>query len=277
MSGPNVPPVPTSIPFDPTQLPLAQLESLKFKAGQIYDSIQTLKHTLDSQGQPYMPAWPDILSKYNILLSQSHNFASSLSSAFERIALHPNVALTDAQLDDVIQLLRNQQTNEILKVESATVRRLQEHIAPPSTTTNPAHANLESLEHVKSAHDARVERAVRAVTMLRERYEWRQRVEVEVEEPEEVDWIQDQGVRGAGDGDGEDVDDEGDEDEEMDTPGEGDGDRDGPDTPVDSSVIGATPTDGAERTPKNAVEDGSDGEADAVEEELDMVDVTNTS
>ena len=41
---------------------------------------------------------------------------------------------------------------------------------------------------IRGAHDRRVERAVRAVTMLREKFDWKQRVEVEVEEPEELDW-----------------------------------------------------------------------------------------
>jgi hypothetical protein len=41
---------------------------------------------------------------------------------------------------------------------------------------------------IREDHDRRVDRAVRAVTMLRERFDWKQRVEVEVEEPEELDF-----------------------------------------------------------------------------------------
>jgi hypothetical protein len=47
---------------------------------------------------------------------------------------------------------------------------------------------LNECVEIRGAHDRRVERAVRAVTMLREKFDWKQRVEVEVEEPEELDW-----------------------------------------------------------------------------------------
>src|SRR6267154_5260085 len=61
-------------------LPIAQLELLKFKANQIIDSIQALQRTIDVGGQNVMPAWPDILSKYNVILSQTHSFSQSLLS-----------------------------------------------------------------------------------------------------------------------------------------------------------------------------------------------------
>ena len=109
----------TGLPFDLQNLPVGQLESLRFKANQIIESIQLLQRTVEMGGQNVMPAWPDILSKYNILLSQSHNLSMSLLGAhqastatlgnpYEKIALHPRVPLTDAQLDnELIPLLRN--------------------------------------------------------------------------------------------------------------------------------------------------------------------------
>lgn len=173
-----------------------------------------------------MPAWPDILTKYNILLSQTHSFSMGLSgtlsagaasqnsrsvpfsSPLERVALHPSSPLNDAQLDgEVIPLLRNQQTTDVLRVESDTVRRLAEHMVtkgslevlapqPPSKSApfglfkKPVEYSdvIAECEEIREAHDRRVERAVRAVTMLRERFDWRARVEVEVEEPEELEW-----------------------------------------------------------------------------------------
>jgi hypothetical protein len=207
--------------FDSKSLPIAQLELLKFKANQIIESIQTLQRTIDVGGQNAMPAWPDILSKYNVILSQTHSFSQSLSSpqtqsqigqaqarlgssVYEKIALHPSIGMTDAQLDnDLIPLLRNQQTTDVLNMETATVRRLAECMAtrgaiatnsvqtnhPPATSGRVTHEDvLHECEEIRSAHDHRVERAVRAVMMLKDKFEWKQRVEVEVEEPEELEW-----------------------------------------------------------------------------------------
>ncbi|RPD79577.1 hypothetical protein L226DRAFT_531336 [Lentinus tigrinus ALCF2SS1-7] len=200
------------LPFDLQNLPVGQLESLKFKANQIIESIQLLQRTVEMGGQNVMPAWPDILSKYNILLSQSHNLSMSLLAAhqastatlgnpYEKIALHPRVPLTDAQLDnELIPLLRNQQTTDVLRYENDTVRHLAEHMetkgslgvlghAPRPGGKHPEYDDvLRECEQIRAEHDARVERATRAVTMLREKYDWKARVAVEQEEPEELDW-----------------------------------------------------------------------------------------
>ena len=227
-------------------LPLSQLDSLKFKANQIIESIVSLQRTIDGGGLPAIPPWPDILSKYNIILSQTHNFSNTLlaqhltvgqgpsissastsgpgigasrTNAFERIALHPCVSLSDAQLDnDVIPLLRNQQTTDVLRLENDSVRRLAERMttrgslgvlgAPSSSSSvgapvRPLHDPAPTTTHrgkveyddvlrecaqIRDEHDKRVERAVRAVAMLRDKFDWKQRVEVEVEEPEELEW-----------------------------------------------------------------------------------------
>lgn len=205
-------------------LPTSQLESLKFKANQIIDSISFLQRTIELGGYANaMPAWPDILSKYNILLSQTHNFSNALVNPFptpgansrqpqqniyERIALHPSMAMLDPQLDgEVIPLLRNQQTTDVLRTENDTVKRLAEHMstrgslgvlgitpppAPPGVFGAPRKPEYEDVlqecAEIRGAHDRRVERAVRAVMMLREKFDWKQRVVVEVEEPEELDW-----------------------------------------------------------------------------------------
>ncbi|KAG6828788.1 hypothetical protein H0H92_006727 [Tricholoma furcatifolium] len=213
-----------SAPLTTSGLPVSQLESLRFKANQIIDSIQSLQRTIEAGHMAVMPAWPDILSKYNILLSQTHSFSMGLSgtlsaasqssrhaptgSPLERVALHPSIPLTDVQLDsEVIPLLRNQQTTDVLRVENDTVRRLAEHMVTkgslgvlnptPASSSRPFSVQKKPVEYtdvlvecdeIRGAHDRRVERAVRAVTMLRERFDWRARVEVEVEEPEELEW-----------------------------------------------------------------------------------------
>lgn len=182
-----------------------------------------------------MPSWPDILSKYNVLLSQTLNLSVGLVGAtshsgvsgtgiggvsegnqFSRIALHPNVPMADSALDnDLIPLLRNQQTTEVLRLENETARRLGDRMQthgvagvlgldsvnstaptsagvpaiPPIDTEKPTYPQvLAELTAIRDAHDARIDRAIRAVTMLRDKYDWKTRVEVEVEEPEELEW-----------------------------------------------------------------------------------------
>lgn len=200
------------------------------------DSIQTLQRTVEGGGYNVMPAWPDILSKYTMLLSQSHNLSMSLvgtyaamaanktngagpshapANPYERLALHPSMVMSDGQLDnEVIPLLRNQQTTDVLKLENETVRHLAEHMAtrgslgvltlPPQGSTTPAPPSsmnmdagrkfeyadvLAECEQIRMEHDERIERAVNAVLRLRsEKYEWKVRVEVEQEEPEELEW-----------------------------------------------------------------------------------------
>lgn len=199
--------------FEPNSLPIAQLEFLKFKSNQIIESIQALQRTVDAGGLNAMPAWPEILSRYNAILTQTHSFSQSLvshsaqaqaqpaHSVYERIALHPSIGMTDAQLDnDLIPLLRNQQTTDVLNMETATVRRLAECMTtrgaistngmqPTAIGARATHEDvLLECEGIRSAHDHRVERAVRAVMMLRDNFDWKQRVEVEVEEPEELEW-----------------------------------------------------------------------------------------
>lgn len=201
------------LPFDLQSLPVGQLESLRFKANQIIESIQLLQRTLEMGGQNVMPAWPDILSKYNILLSQSHNLTISLlamhqtnanpanGNPYEKIALHPRHPLTDAQLDnELIPLLRNQQTTDVLRFENETARHLAEHMetkgslgvlghAPRPGGRHPEYEDvLRECEQIRIEHDERVERATRAVTLLRDQYDWKARVEVEQAEPEELDW-----------------------------------------------------------------------------------------
>src|ERR1700722_4164302 len=132
----------TTIPqltLDVNSLPIGQLESLKFKCHQLMESIQTLQQIVECCGQNYMPPWPDLLSKYNMLVSLSLNLSNALqigrgeagavAGGCERISVHPSVEMSDAALDnELIPLLRNQQTTEVLRVENETVRTLAERM-----------------------------------------------------------------------------------------------------------------------------------------------------
>ncbi|KAF7303793.1 hypothetical protein MIND_00609000 [Mycena indigotica] len=206
-----------------SDLPIDQLESLRHKANQIIESVSALQRMIEGSYQNYIPPWPDILSKYHVILSQTQNFSNALVSPlqagqrdptldhkpppnpFEGLALHPRKPMTDMQLDnEVIPLLRNQQTTDVLKMESDTVRRLAGHLAtrgtlgvlgivqpPPSalgvTSKKPEYEDvLQECAQIREAHDQRVERAVRAVAMLRDKFETKTRMEVDEEEPEEL-------------------------------------------------------------------------------------------
>jgi len=191
------------------QLPIAQLESLKYRATQIMESINALQFLIDANGVPAMPPWPDILARYNLLLSQIHSLSVSLSfslqtqqqeagrappqNPFEKLALHPGISLQEQQLDHVLApLLRNQPTVQVLKEEDITVRRLAAVLKTVTSDGVPIASGSEGCQRVvqecveiKRQHDARVERAIKAVTLLKDRYEWRARVEAPVEEEEE--------------------------------------------------------------------------------------------
>jgi hypothetical protein len=116
-------------------------------------------------------------------MAQTHNLSRALaaSGALASTALHPRAPLSDASLDGtLIPLLRNQQTTDVLRAESASVRRLNAALKLPEDP--PPQTVLDAVSEVVAAHDARAERAQRAVAMLREKYDWRVRVAVDPDE-----------------------------------------------------------------------------------------------
>ena len=62
-------------------LPLSQLEGLRHRAEQIIESIQVLGGAIELGNAPAMYPWPDLLARYNLLLSQTLNFSNSLAAA----------------------------------------------------------------------------------------------------------------------------------------------------------------------------------------------------
>jgi len=181
---------------------IASLESIKFRVTQLIDSIQTLAWQLEAF-QP--PPWPDLLAKYAVVMAQTHNLSRALASStpLASIALHPRAPLADASLDGaLIPLLRNQQTTDVLRAESASVRRLGSALNLPEDA--PPHVVFEAVSEATVAHDGRAERAQRAVAMLREKYDWRVRVAVDPEDvwgdDSDVDDVGDVGGLGTGEG-----------------------------------------------------------------------------
>ncbi|TFY52623.1 hypothetical protein EVG20_g10476 [Dentipellis fragilis] len=108
---------------------------------------------------------------------------------------------------------------------------------------------MRECENIRDEHDRRVDRAVRAVGMLREKYEWRARVEVEVEEPEELDFDEDS-FMGGPDG--------------MDVVGEQNGEENGGEFGSEGS------SDGDEEELENVLGTGADGTPDHEPEDAVM-------
>ncbi len=79
--------------IDPAALPVGQLESMRFKANQLVDSIQNLHNSLAFGLQTpaginpnMLPPWPDILAKYSLLVSQTHTLSQSLTATLAQPA-----------------------------------------------------------------------------------------------------------------------------------------------------------------------------------------------
>ncbi|KAI0254456.1 hypothetical protein BJV78DRAFT_919898 [Lactifluus subvellereus] len=179
-ASPAQPTLPANLGGRPPDI--ASLESINFRVTQLIDSINTLAWQLEAFHPP--PPWPDLLAKYAVVMAQTHNLSRALASsaALASTALHPRAPLSDASLDSsLIPLLRNQQTTDVLRAESASVRRLGAALEL-SPEDPPPRAVLDAVAEVVAAHDARAERAQRAVAMLREKYDWRVRVAVDPDE-----------------------------------------------------------------------------------------------
>ena len=198
--------------YDPSNLPVAHLISLRAKLSQIIESLNALTYTIDGGGHPGMSSWPEILSKYNNLLAQSHTLINTLSGAhlpqparrlgeasrerinpFETMALHPlstinpttSNAASGAQtgggaLDEthhgmLENLLRTDPHPAVIKRWDDTVRRFVERRKGGGSQIEPQDVIKEMLE-MKEGHDARIERAIRVVETQRERWDWKLRV-----------------------------------------------------------------------------------------------------
>jgi len=114
--------------------------------------------------------------------------------------------VSDQVLDQqIMSVLRNQQTVQVLSKENEIVKRISEHLPsrgslaivtaqqlPPPAFGAPKRPEYEDVlaecKEIHDAHDRRVERAILAVNMLKDKFDWKQRVEVAEAEPEELGW-----------------------------------------------------------------------------------------
>ncbi|KAG8741961.1 Bud site selection protein, Revert to axial protein 1 [Ceratobasidium sp. 414] len=165
--APAPPPIPDP-KLNPTtaasSLPLAQLENLRYKITQIIESINGLMITLNAP-QPGgiaggLAAWPELMTKYNVLLSMTHSLTTSLNAPPTRkgqtllkaIAPHPYAtnqpplptpgttqppapALDPQQIETMLDvLLDGRRSQSVLRADIANVARLR----LPKDSTGPA-------------------------------------------------------------------------------------------------------------------------------------------
>ncbi|CAE6443682.1 unnamed protein product [Rhizoctonia solani] len=188
-------PTPTPIPdpkLDPTtlsnRLPQAQIENLRYKIVQIMESINGLLVTLNTPGM-HLAAWPDLITKYNVLLSKTHTLATSLSTlptrkgsiGFKHIVPTPFAVGSDPApnptdtLDAMLEaLLDGRRSMSVTKTDVGNVARLR----LSSTGGEPVLPDvmLARLDEVQKAHDARCARGVEAVRQLKDKYDWKSRL-----------------------------------------------------------------------------------------------------
>ncbi|KAL5634170.1 hypothetical protein ACGC1H_006114 [Rhizoctonia solani] len=208
------PPAPPPIPdpkLDPTtlsnRLPQAQIENLRYKIIQIMEGINGLLITMNTPGM-HLAAWPDLITKYNVLLSKTHTLATHLSTpptrkgtiGFRQIvpmpfAVHPSdpsalatganpgpadaLGGLDPQLDAMLEaLLDGRRSMSVMKTDVGNVARLRlsGNVGGgvgigmgTSGETVPPDVMLARLDEVQKAHDARCARGVEAVRQLKDK------------------------------------------------------------------------------------------------------------
>lgn len=139
---------------------------------------------------------PEVLSRYNILLSQTHSLSNTMTganadsidftgpfanpnNALKQLSLHPSAASHPADQDNVLGvLLRTKQIPEIEKEE--------ERLANLQTKEGDDETLIDELVGQIRAHDKAVQEAHDHIVELRDQTEWAGRLEdTEAEEEQE--------------------------------------------------------------------------------------------
>lgn len=196
--GRNAAPRPRQIQFNPEPVPLPHVENLKSKISQITDSLNVLAGTIDGGGMPGMTSWPDILAKYNNLLAQTHSLSESLSgkhipapprkpgepprprvNQFEMIALHPLISLNELQTNMTVNLLKTQPLPEVMSRADESIARFAEKRKDGADDFDV----IKEMQQIREGHDAKVDRALKSVMELKDKYYWKMRMAFD--EPED--------------------------------------------------------------------------------------------
>ena len=194
-------PRPRQIQFNPDPVPLPHVENLKSKISQITDSLNVLASTIDGGGMPGMTSWPDILAKYNNLLAQTHSLSESLSgkhipapprkpgepprprvNQFEMIALHPLISLNELQTNMTVNLLRTQPIPEVMSKADESIARFAEKRKDGADDFDV----IKEMQQIREGHDAKVDRALKSVMELKDKYDWKMRMAFDEPEDENM-------------------------------------------------------------------------------------------
>ncbi len=131
---------------------------------------------------------PELLSKYNVILTQTHSLMLSVSQAastnpatgrrmknpLPSVVIHPAQPVSEGQIDNALSsLLRMMRLPEVLDSDKRMVAAMSGSNALDPKTDEQIIAIMDA---IRKEHDSRVERANMAVRMLAEKYNWRRRV-----------------------------------------------------------------------------------------------------
>jgi hypothetical protein len=148
---------------------------------------------------PGMTSWPDILAKYNNLLAQTHSLSESLSgkhipalprkpgepprprvNQFEMIALHPLISLNELQTNMTVNLLKTQPLPEVMSRADESIARFAEKRKDGADDFDV----IKEVQQIREGHDAKVDRALKSVMELKDKYDWKMRM-MALGEPED--------------------------------------------------------------------------------------------
>jgi len=154
-----------------------------------------------------MTSWPDILAKYNNLLAQTHSLSESLSgkhipapprkpgepprprvNQFEMIALHPLISLNELQTNMTVNLLKTQPLPEVMSKADESIARFAEKRKDGADDFYV----IKEMQQIREGHDAKVDRALKFVMELKDKYDWKMRMAFDEPEDENMAGEQEQ-------------------------------------------------------------------------------------
>jgi hypothetical protein len=151
---------------------------------------------------PGMTSWPDILGKYNNLLAQTHSLSESLSgkhipapprkpgepprprvNQFEMTALHPLISLNELQTNMTVNLLKTQPLPEVMSKADESIARFAEKRKDGADDFDV----IKEMQQIREGHDAKVDRALKSVMELKDKYDWKMRMAFDEPEDETIE------------------------------------------------------------------------------------------
>ncbi|KAG8935585.1 hypothetical protein FRC02_007513 [Tulasnella sp. 418] len=205
--GPQEPP---QLVYDgKSALPMGQLRSIKTHLQLVHHRIEDLMLTVLNQGRMQGTPWPEILNKYNNILQQTaliteqltmtitgSSFAAAVAAAqntawprppinqIPNLLLHP-IKPIPQEADHLFgSLLQTMRPPPVLQDDIEVVTKFEKDRERRGMKDLDSEGILREMEALRADHDAKAERGLRAVQMLKEKYYWRARPDFRAEEEE---------------------------------------------------------------------------------------------